>query len=254
MIDSSLLLAQVAKQHLPSVFRNIATAVPSIDPFDDVLTDETDKAIARAWRTETVGVPAERARSVGQGYLAPFLYGDKRQTIYVFDVGLSRSRYSDGKFGVWYGALESETSVWESMHYLYRTAKEDLANAASGTIRRHRRMFVAELKAAKAIDLTPFHKEFPNLSHPYDYSLTQHLGRFARSHAVGLFLSPSARAEGGVCVPVFDESCIVGDRPLYEYFVTFKRGSDVALVETLGKTEPRRFPKVDWDKPMVSVI
>ncbi len=240
------ILATLSAVELTDVWRNIATASPSIDPFDDVVGAHDRRQIARAWEAETNGLSSADGKKNRE---SAFAYGDKRETAYVFGLR-GGGRFSAGTFGVWYGAEEEDTSIWESLHYLYRDAKEDFANASTGTIRRHRRMFKADLKAERALDLRPLTTLCSAIIDPLDYSFSRQFGDFAVAHSISLIRVPSARFSSGTCVAVFDKECLVRDKALFEYYVSFDGRTDEVLIERLGKRIFWTFPKAAWDLPM----
>lgn len=239
------LLKNCVQFETSDAWRNITTASPSIDPFDDILSTASDRDLARAWEGETNGL--DKAKTNRQ---SPFAYGDKAATAYVFGILKGGTRFCSEGFGTWYGAEDEETSIWEAMHYLYRSAKEDLSQAQNGLIRFHRRMYKAELKASKSIDLRPLVFTFPGLVDPYDYTVPRKFGQFAVANQIQLFRTQSVRRTTACCVVAFDRSALIGDKPVFEYYLTFKKGSDRVQLEKLGKRSELSFPKAAWDAPM----
>ncbi len=108
----------------------------------------------------------------------------------------TRTRYSDGSFGVWYGADSIETSIHETVHHWRSGLLADAGFLQPG-IRMERRIYAVRCDAA-LVDLRPAVPVFPALVDPADYSLTQQIG--ARLHREGHpgLVTQSARCSGDV--------------------------------------------------------
>lgn len=224
-----------------AAYRNIYTVSPSQSLFDDLL-DEDDFPVAQAWDIETAQIPK------GSKTSRPIEYGNKHDSLFVFKkINPGQTRFSDGTFGVWYGAIEEQTSLVETYFWLFKEVQPDLKSAKNGRIRKHRRMFLADLDHDRAINLTMFHKEFPDLTNPINYEFCNRLGKFACENKVGMFSSPSAREHKGNCVPVFDPDAIKSDAFQYDYYLTFEAESKTILIERKGVLNTFSVPK-DWTK------
>lgn len=105
-----------------------------------------------------------------------------------------RSRYSDGTFGVWYGADTIETTIFETMHHWRSGLLADAGFLQPG-IKIERKIFSVRCDAA-LVDLRPAVPAFPALVDSSDYSLTQQIG--ARLHREGHpgLVTRSARCAG----------------------------------------------------------
>lgn len=91
------------------------------------------------------------------------------------------SRFSDGRFGVWYGSPDAETTVHESAFHWYNGFLRDAGFAAEGVIG-ERKLYLVDCHAS-VTDLRPASRHFPLLLDPVDYSLCQQVG--ARLHFEG---------------------------------------------------------------------
>lgn len=107
-----------------------------------------------------------------------------------------RSRYSDGSYGVWYGADTLETTVHETVHH-WRTGFLQDAGFTQPGIRIERKLYRVRCDAA-VLDLRPLVARFPALVDPTDYTLTHQVG--AKLHREGHpgLVSKSARCDGSV--------------------------------------------------------
>ena len=104
-------------------------------------------------------------------------------------------------------------------------------------------MLLADLDHGRTIDLTLYHDHFPDLTHSKNYDLCNRMGRFARDQSIGLFRTPSARKDGGICVPVFSEDAIQSDCFQYDYYLTFELNSAVITIEKRGVIEFFEIPE-----------
>lgn len=223
-----------------SAYRNVYTVSPSQTLLDDLISDPKDFKVAVAWEEITGEIEK------GHQYYRPIEYGDKGNSLFVFENNNPGvTRFSDGTFGVWYGALEEETSFTETLFWLFREVQPDLPNSKNGIIRKHRRMFLARLDHVETIDLVKLQSEYPNLTHPTDYSLCHELGMYAVDRGIGLYLAPSARKEEGIRTPVFQKEAIKGDTYRYDYYLTFKAASRRVVVERKGKISHLNMPR-EW--------
>ena len=122
-----------------------------------------------------------------------------------------RSRYSDGSFGVWYGADCIETSVHETVHHWRKGFLQDAGMTQPG-IRVERTVYQVRCDAA-LLDLRPIVTRLPALVDGEDYAFTQQIG--ARLHREGHpgLLTRSARCNGDI-YPVFNRRVLSTPRQL----------------------------------------
>ena len=112
--------------HRGDSYRNIYTVSPSQSLYDDIL-DESEYEIAEIWEEKTSSIEY----SVDKIH-RPFQYGEKENSLFVFDnINPGITRFSDGNFGVWYGALEELTSLIETYYWIFKEIQPDLKNARS---------------------------------------------------------------------------------------------------------------------------
>lgn len=140
---------------------------------------------------------------------------------YVFNTPrIPSSRFSNGCFPVWYGAVEMETCIRETSHHW----QHGFIGAADfglleQSVKTFRRDYLVSCQAA-LIDLRGKTKTFPDLiaKEQSSYSSTQTIGQrvFEEGHP-GL-LNQSARHEVGTCAAIFKASVLSNPRP-YKDFV-----------------------------------
>jgi hypothetical protein len=178
------LLRQVA-DFRGDLLRNIKGIRVSQDLFDDLARDAKDTAVAIAAETAT------RMPSAAPLVTRPFDYGTVITYPFV-PQNWHATRYSDGlRYGVWYGALELETTVRETLYHWHRfvTDSFNLDKEIVG----ERRVFQVRCEAI-LIDLREA-KE-PRLVDRNDYGFTQRLGAYLAQRAQSGLLAPSARGPG----------------------------------------------------------
>jgi len=166
------------------VFRNIVSLRDSQDLFDD-LTDEegaTRYAMAAEARVKS-GIPLGIIDR-GFHYTTAVEYPFTNEPYLV-------SRYGNGTFGVWYGALDLETTVQETLFHTMR--EEAKVEGLTGILKRERAVYLVRTRAI-LIDLVGKQKSYPDLVSD-DYALTQQIAERVHNEHPGL-LAPSARCCG----------------------------------------------------------
>ncbi|MGD8575170.1 MAG: RES family NAD+ phosphorylase [Gammaproteobacteria bacterium] len=134
------------------------------------------------------------------------------------------SRFSDGRFGVWYGAGTLETSIRETAFHFWQdeTGNLDLPESTR-EIHRGRQVFLVECTAA-LVDLRPLVGNYPDLLHPDDYGFCQALGRQVRDDHLPGLINPSVRDPRGLVAAVFDPRALTRVRQLcyLDYFLNVR--------------------------------
>lgn len=138
----------------------------------------------------------------------------------------TRSRYSDGTFGVWYGADTIETTVFETVHHWRFGLLADAGFIEPG-ISAERRVHLVRCDAA-LVDLRSAIDEHPMLVDPDDYTFTRQVsGRLHREGHPGL-VSISARCEGDMYA-ILNPSVLSNPRPhCYLSYTTTQDGVEIA--------------------------
>ncbi|MGH8454344.1 MAG: RES family NAD+ phosphorylase [Nevskiales bacterium] len=171
------------------LFRNYTAVHPSQDLFDDLAETGQDAAIAHA--AEALGKPPARQPT---GIHRPFEYTELFAR-HVPPGGFTRSRYCDGSFRVWYGSLELETSVHESLHHWLRDLSDDGVMTEARPVAADRKLYSVRCQA-ELIDLVGREAEYPDLQHPTDYGFCNRLGAKIQAAGHPGLLASSARVQG----------------------------------------------------------
>ncbi|MBY0438311.1 MAG: RES family NAD+ phosphorylase [Burkholderiales bacterium] len=170
------------------LLRNIPGIRDSQDLFDDLTDDPADHAVAIA--AEGAG----RLSTTGAAISRPFDYG--RVISYSFESShWQQTRFSDGRrFGVWYGALELETTVHETAWHWQRFVLDSFAGEAR-TIVTERRVFNVRCDAL-LVDLRGQERRHAALVDRDSYAFTHRVGDYLHDQGANGLLVASARCHG----------------------------------------------------------
>ena len=173
--------------------RNIKGVRVSQDLFDDLAADAAERDTAIAAEAAT------RLPSAAPLITRPFDYGAVITYPFV-PHNWQATRYSDGtSYGVWYGALELETTVYETVFHWHRFLTDSFAGL-DREITGERRVFTVRCDAI-LVDLRRAAE--PRLTDRRDYSFTWQLGRFLWERAQSGLLARSARHGEGSAAAIF---------------------------------------------------
>jgi hypothetical protein len=138
-----------------------------------------------------------------------------------------RTRYSDGSFGVWYGADSLETSIHETVYHWRANLLEDVGWQMLDGVAIERKVYLVRCDAA-LFDFRPRLDAFPALVDPVSYHFTHQLG--ARIHHDGHpgLISRSARCRGDVYA-VFNPRVLSNPRP--QCYLTYRIEADSVVIE-----------------------
>ena len=209
------------------VFRNIVGIRESQDLYDDLTDNPDDYALAQAVEGDT------KPTLTGSGIIdRPFDYG---VIDYPFETqNWAQTRFSDGSFGVFYGSLNLETTIYETVYHTLQDL--DAANflAQGESIIRERRVCLVEVDAI-LYDCTEKADDRPELIYPHDYRFTNDVGRYIHENDRDGLITRSARCDG-VNTPIFRSDRL--DRPRDHCFLSYTvdTANEVVLVErTIGQ-------------------
>lgn len=210
------LVRQVA-DYRGELLRNIKGIRVSQDLFDDLARDAADREVAITAESAT------RIPSPAPLITRPFDYG----TVITYPFAphnWQATRYSDGlEYGVWYGALELETTVYETLYHWHRFVTDSFSTDKE--IIGERRVFQVRCEAI-LIDLRAAAE--PRLVDRESYAFTQQLGRYLWKRAQSGLLAPSARGPG-TCAAIFRPEALSDVRELC--FLTYLLKGNAATVE-----------------------
>jgi len=181
----------------PEVFRIIPSQFPPANVFEGIFDspDEMESAFAIEAMTNR-----RLRQEAGEIELVPrqdWVWGPGATVIMACFTHIGRSsRFSDGSFGVYYGADSLATAVAETRHhrerFLAATNEEDIEITMRVYVNRVRRSL---------LDLR--HGGYADLLDPDDYAPSQLKGAEWREAGAWGLVYPSVRRQGGDCVAVF---------------------------------------------------
>lgn len=181
------LIGEVADFH-GDLVRNIKGIRHSQNLFDDLSADPADQAAAvaaeGATRLATTAPMITRPFDYGTVITYPFLPQNWQAT-----------RFSDGlAYGVWYGSLDLETTVYESAYHWHRFVLDSFASEDREIVGERR---VLDVRCdAILLELRGREKRAPKLLDRRDYAYAQGLGRYLKAQAQNGVLVRSARSTG----------------------------------------------------------
>jgi len=180
-------LREVADFH-GDLVRNIKGIRRSQNLFDDLSADAADHAAAIAAESAT------RRATAAPMITRPFDYG----TVITYPFlpqNWQATRFSDGlAYGVWYGSLELETTVYESAYHWHRFVTDSFAREDREIVGERR---VLDVRCdAILLDLRGKERKAPRLLDRRDYGFAQGLGRYLKAQGQNGVLVRSARAPG----------------------------------------------------------
>ncbi|HEV3010156.1 MAG TPA: RES family NAD+ phosphorylase [Burkholderiales bacterium] len=221
------LIHQVADYH-GDLVRNIQTIRVSQDLFDDLSANRADQAVAIA--AEAAGRIASEAPLITR----PFDYG----TVITFpfaNFNGQGTRFSDGlRYGVWYGSLELETTVYETVVHRHRFLMDSFPSM-NREIRGERRVFQVGCDAI-LIDLRGKEAVEGRLIERTSYAYTQPLGAYLQAQGTNGLLVKSARCEGWNAA-IFRAQALSRVRDLCHLTYLMNPTQDTATIErTPGET------------------
>jgi hypothetical protein len=168
--------------------RNIAGARESRNLFDDLSDEPAD------WDVAIAAEALQRIPTPAALITRPFDYGSVIS--YSFDAShWQATRFSDGtRYGVWYGSLEVETTVFETAWHWYRFVRDSFGDEDREIVT-ERRVFDVRCDAL-LIDLRGRERTHPDLVSRTSYVLTHAVGRYAHAQGANGLVVHSARCEG----------------------------------------------------------
>lgn len=186
---SSLALADVHQD----VTRNIVSLRVSRHLFDDLSDDPAAWSSAQQLELATKSQLFISSQPIID---RPFEEAEWNEAIAYPFQNSAKSRFSDGSFGVWYGADSIETSIHETVYHWQKGLLEDAGFNRPG-VEIQRRIYLVQCDSL-LIDLRPCIVNHPEITHGSDYTTTHLIGsKLHREGHPGL-ITPSARSAGEV--------------------------------------------------------
>ncbi len=218
-------------------YRNIVSLRKSMDLFGDLVSDPAHVQVLMDHEMATK--PTQRAQPIiSRPFEEACIYDPIAIAIGWPFEHPAVSRYSGGRYGVWYGARTLEATIHETVHHFrLNTLASEVARNSVEPIEQQRRVHLVHCSAA-LIDLRERCAVDERLLDPDDYSYCQSVG--AQLHAAFLpgVLTCSARLPLAEVVAVFIQQALSDPRPMC--FLTYQldaRTGDVTVQRTPGKVE-----------------
>ncbi len=209
-----------------ALYRNITTVHPPQDLFDDLSDDLQERAFA------ALADLRERQLTHAPFITRPFDYGV--DLAHPFSGRTHHAtRFSDGtRYGVWYGALEIETTVRETVYHWLRRLEDSFPDLAQ-TVIAHRRVYQVRCDAL-LVDLHDKHDEFPGLIDPDSYAFTHQVGRYLHEQKMPGLLVQSARG-GKINAAIFTPDVLSNPRDVCLLRYRWTPGEPGVAVERSGE-------------------
>lgn len=189
------------------VVRNIVSLHPSQDLFDDLSDDPAGWQLAQQVE-DAVKPPTYRSRTPIID--RPFEDAEWFNAITWPFQHRQSSRFSDGSFGVWYGAESVETTVFETAYHWYHGLLSD-AGFEHEAVVAERKVYLVSCAAA-LLDFRQATSEHPALLHPSDHAFCQSVGaRIHREGHPGLVIR-SVRRPAGESFAIFNPRVLSNPR------------------------------------------
>jgi len=168
--------------------RNIPGIRESQHLFDDLSPDPAD------WDVAIAAEAAARIPTDAAAITRPFDYGSVIS--YTFDAARwQATRFSDGSaYGVWYGSMTIETTVYETAWHWYRFVRDSFPEEDREIVT-ERRAFAVRCDAL-LVDLRGKEASHPGLVSRSSYAFTQRIGKYLHEQDQNGLLVHSARCAG----------------------------------------------------------
>ncbi|HUN92608.1 MAG TPA: RES family NAD+ phosphorylase [Burkholderiaceae bacterium] len=168
--------------------RNIPGIRRSQDLFDDLGPAPAD------WDVAIAAEAAGRIPTPAALVTRPFDYGTV--ITYALDAAnWQRTRFSDAtRYGVWYGSLAIETTVYETAWHWSRFVLDSFGDE-DREVTTDRRVFDVRCDAL-LVDLRQREVDYPGLVDRRSYGFTQAVGRYVHEQSLNGLLVASARCDG----------------------------------------------------------
>jgi hypothetical protein len=217
--------------------RNIVSLRKTVDLFADLVANPADTRVLVEHELATKPT-RESVPIITRPFEEAALYDPIRAAIEWPFEHPCRSRYSDGSFGVWYGARTLETSIRETVHHFRRnTLASEIAARSQVPIYQERRVHRVRC-SAMLVDLRALCAEEPRLLDPDDYSYCQALGKRLRQAALPGLQSLSVRHAGGEVAGLFLREALSDPRDVcYLTYILQPGNGRVDVERTPGQVE-----------------
>jgi hypothetical protein len=218
-------LYDVATHFAGDLYRNIASIRVTQDLADDLADEPADAALFI--RAELDTKPRRPLPSVNR----PFEPGYGQAVLFPFvRKPWFEARFSDGSFPAWYGSLDLETTVHETVHHFRRRHVEEAGfDQLRQPVIGERKVYLLACDAL-LIDLRGKLHEAPDLVNPESYAFCHQVGVAIQSRRHPGLLTRSARCGGDNAV-LFDPVYLSNPRDFCFLTYRFLPGAGIVEVE-----------------------
>ncbi len=208
------------------VLRNIVSLRKTEDLFDDINdADEDLSNLANA-------VESLVKKEIPHGMIAEDFHYSTAITYPFKTEPFMASRYSDGTFGIWYGSLELETTIFETVYHMIQM--ESQIENLNEVIIRERAVYKVYCEAI-LMDFRKRQDHYPELI-ANEYYFTQKIGQKLHKEGHPGLLAPSARHTGSNIV-AFNPNILSNPRNYcYLTYIFYPETEEVFVERTPGKT------------------
>jgi hypothetical protein len=226
---------QITEDSRTDWHRNIVSLRKSADLFAD-LVDDPAHAIILSNHEMATKLVSEPQPIIARPFEDADVYDPIAHAIAWPFEHPAASRYSAGRFGVWYGAASIETAVHETVHHFRKnTLASEVARSSTKPIVQERRVHLVHCDAA-LVDLRPIVRNDKRLVDPDDYTYCQSLGAEFRSAFQPGVITKSARHRMGEVIAVFVREALKHPRDVcYLTYVLDAQAQRVRVERTPGK-------------------
>ena len=187
---SSVELLDTAYALRGDLYRNIVSLRATQDLSDDLAGGEDVSALFA--KSEMAAKPRKDNPTINR----PFESGYGVAVQYPFsESNRAQTRFSDGRYGVWYGSLNLETTVHETVYWFRRKLIDAVEGFSDESVVGERRVYLVYCDAL-VFDLREKEASYPGLVDPANYRFCQSLGRTIHDGGHAGVLTPSARYSG----------------------------------------------------------
>lgn len=218
---------------LTDIHQNIARNIVSLRVSENLFDDLTDDP--KAWQAAQLLEMETKSKLFNSHQPMidrPFEEAEWNAAISYPFQNSSQSRFSDGSFGVWYGADSVETTVYETIFHWQNTLLDDAGFNKPG-VEIQRKIYMVQCDSL-LIDLRPEIKSHPEILHPTDYSATQSIGRKLHLEGHPGLITNSARVKHGNVYAIFTPKVL--SNPALTCFLTYRTtATGVEVERTVGE-------------------
>lgn len=216
--------------------RNIVSLRKSADLFVDLVDDPAHTAILADHEVATKLATAPQP-IISRPFEDADIYDPIAHAIAWPFEHPAATRFSAGRYGVWYGAASIETSVHETVHHFRKnTLASEIARTSTKPIVQERRVHLVHCNAA-LVDLRSVVKQEQRLVDPDDYTYCQALGAELRAAFQPGVITKSVRHRAGDIIAVFVREALSNPRNVcYLTYILDPQSGRVKVERTSGRT------------------